>query len=69
MMEYKDIDMSRSDKFSDFSICAVENCIDKYKESKMGKIVEIMLLPVTLFVDDDKVSIEDQICFVSECFA
>ena len=40
MMKYKNIDVSLIDKFVDFSICAVEHGIDKYKKSKTGKILE-----------------------------
>ena len=53
MMEYKDVDMSWIDQFTDFSIRAVEHGIDKYKKSKTGKTLEMVLLPVTLFDDDD----------------
>ena len=37
--------------------------INKYKKSKTGKTLEMVLLPVTLFNDDDEVSIEDQVRF------
>jgi hypothetical protein len=66
MMEYKDVDMSWIDQFTDFSIRAVEHGIDKYKKSKTGKTMEMVLLPVTLFNDDDEVSIEDQVRFIFE---
>ena len=56
--------MSWIDKFTDFSICAVEHGINKYKKSKTGKTLEMVLLLVTLFSDDDEVSIEDWVCFV-----
>ena len=40
-----------------------------YKKSKTGKTLEMMLLPVTKFTDDDKDSIEDQVCLVLEMFS
>jgi hypothetical protein len=66
MIEYKDVDMSWIDEITDFSICAVEHGIDKYKKSKTGKTLEMLLLPVTLFNNDDEVSIEDQVHFIFE---
>ena len=66
MMEYKDVDMSWVDDFTDFLIRAVEHGIDKYKKIKTGKTLEMVLLPVTLFNNDDEVSIEDQVHFVLE---
>ena len=66
MMEYKDVDMSWIDEFTDFLICAVEHGIEKYRKSKTGKTLEMVLLPVTLLNDDDEVSIEDQVCFIFE---
>jgi hypothetical protein len=51
MMEYKDVDMSWIDQFTDFSIRAVEHGIDKYKKSKTGK-----LIIVSLYVDDEMVA-------------
>ena len=54
MMEYKDVDMAWIDQFMDFLIHAVEHGIDKYKNSKTGKTVEMVLFPVTLFNNDDK---------------
>jgi hypothetical protein len=66
MMEYKDMDMSWIDQFTDFLIHAVKHGIDKYKKSKMGKTLKMVLLPVTLFNDDDEVCIEDQVHFIFE---
>lgn len=66
MLEYKGIDMSWIDKVLDFSICAVAHGIHKCKKIEMGKTVEMMFLSVTLFTDDDNVSIEDQVYFVFE---
>jgi len=66
MIEYKDVDMSWVNEFSDFLICVVIHGIEKYKKSKTGKTLEMMLLPMTLFKDDDEVTIEDQVCFISE---
>ncbi len=66
MLEYKDISMSWIDKFFNVSIHAVEHDIDEYKKSKKGKTVEMMFLPVTLFNNIDKVSIEDQVLFILE---
>jgi hypothetical protein len=65
-IEYKDVDMSWINKVTDFSIRIVEHGIDKYKKSKTGKTFEMMLLPVTLFKDDDEVTIEDQVHFIFE---
>ncbi len=47
-------------------IHAVEHGIEKYKMSKMGKTVEMMLLPVTLFCDHDKISIQYHFHFMFE---
>jgi hypothetical protein len=33
---------------------------------RTGKMLEMVLLPVALFNDDDEVSIKDQICFIFE---
>ena len=44
----------------------VEHGIDKYKKIKTSKTLEMMLLPVTLFKDDDEVTIEDQVHFIVE---
>ena len=66
MMEYNDVDISWSDQFTDFFIRAVEHGIDKYKKSKTWKTLEMVLLPVTLFDDDDEVSVEDQVRFIFE---
>ena len=49
-----------------FSIHAVEHGINKYKKNKTGNTVEMMLLPVTLCSNYNKVSIEDQFCFMFE---
>jgi hypothetical protein len=66
MMEYNDMDMSWIDQFADFLIRVVEHGIDKYKKSKTGKTLEMVLLPVTLCNDDDKVNIKDQVHFIFE---
>lgn len=42
MLEYKYNNMSWIDNFLDVPIHAVEHGIDKYKESKMGKTVEMI---------------------------
>ena len=60
--------MSWTDRFVDFPICAVEHGIDKYKKSKTGKTLEIILLPVTLYYDDTEVTVEDQVHFVLKTF-
>jgi hypothetical protein len=68
MIEYKYMDMSWINECTDFLIRVVEHGIDKYKQSKTGKALEMMLLllPVTLFKDDDEVTIEDQVRFIFE---
>ncbi len=66
MLEYKDISIYWIDKFKNFSICDVECGIEKFRKSKTGKILEMVLLPVTFSNDDDKACIEDQVCFVFE---
>lgn len=62
--EYKDVDMSWIDSFTDFSICTVEHRIDKYEKSRTGKTFEMILLPVTLYDYVLEVTIEDQVHFV-----
>ena len=66
--EYNDVNISWIGSFTDFLIRAVEHGIDKYKRGRAGKILEMILLPVTLFDDDSEVMIEDQVCFVSKMF-
>jgi len=66
MIEYKDVDMSWINEFTDFLIHVVKHSIDKYKKRKTGKTLEMMLLPVTLFKDDEEVTIEVQIHFIFE---
>ena len=64
--EYKDVVISWIDSFTEFWFRAVEHRIDKYKKSRTGKMLEMILLPVTLYDDDSEVTIEDQVCFVFE---
>ena len=54
--------MDRS--FTDFSIHAVDHGIDKYKKSRTGKTLGMVLLPVTLYDDVLEVTIKDQVRFV-----
>ena len=66
MIEYRDVDMYWINEFTDFSIRIVKHDIGKYKKSKTSRTLEMMLLPVALFKDDDGVTIEDQVCFIFE---
>ena len=56
--------MSWIDSFTDFLIHAVEHGIDKYKQSRTGKMLDMILLPVTLCDNVLEVTMIDQDCFV-----
>ena len=66
--EYKDVDVSWIDSFIDFLMHTVEHGIIKYKKSRTGKTLEMILLPVTLYDNVLEVTIEDQVRFVFEDF-
>ena len=57
--EYNHVNMSWIESFTDFLIHAVERGIDKYKKSRTGKMIEMILLPVTLYDDVSEGKIED----------
>ena len=61
--EYKDVNMSWITHFTDFSILTVKHGADTYKKTRHMKMLEMVLLPVTMF-DDSEVNIEDQVRFV-----